>query len=98
MNDRRASFSIKAITGIDCFHVSLVTFSLLVSLRLRQMNTECTQACDVSRIINGTSKACAFLHRCHWGGAVSAGLKGDHGHDGVTVWGEGACCGPRGFR
>lgn len=32
------------------------------------------------------------------GGAVSAGLKGDHGHDGVTVWGEGACCGPRGFR
>ena len=28
MNDRKASFSIKAITGIDCFHVSLVTVQL----------------------------------------------------------------------
>lgn len=28
MNNRRASFSIKTITGIDCFCVSLVTVQL----------------------------------------------------------------------
>ena len=69
MNDRRASFSIKAITGIDCYHVSLVKVlnACLFSLGLRQMKAECTQTCDVRRIINGTSKASAFLHRRHLG-------------------------------
>ena len=35
MNDRTASFSIKAITGIDCFHVSLVTVQLACFTRIK---------------------------------------------------------------
>ena len=35
MNDRRASFSIKAITGIDCYRVSLVTVQLACFTRIK---------------------------------------------------------------
>ena len=93
MNDRRASFSVKAVTGVDCFHVSLVTFSLLVSLRLRRTATECARACGV-RITSGISKASAFLHRCHSGGLSwaergSQSRWGDRVGRGCMLWTSG---------
>lgn len=59
------------------------------------MNAGCTQACDVRRIISGTSKPLPS-----WTDAtgVSAGLKGDRGHCRVTTQGEGVYCGLWDFR
>lgn len=71
VNNRRATFSIKAITGIDCFHVSLVTVQLAGFTRIKTDECRTTQACDVRRIINGTFKAPAFLYSCHWGSQLS---------------------------
>lgn len=67
MNNRKAAFSIKAITGIDCFHVSLVTVQLVCFIWIKTDECRIARACHVRRIINGTFKGSALLYRCHWG-------------------------------
>lgn len=67
MNNRKAAFSIKAITGIDCFHVSLVTVQLVCFIRIKTDESRIAQACHVRRNINGTFKGSALLYRCRWG-------------------------------
>ena len=76
MNNHRATFSIKAITGIDCPHVSLVTVQLTCFTRIKTVECGITQACDM-RIFNGASKAPAIWYRFL---VASAGLKGNHQH------------------
>lgn len=71
VNNRRATFSMKAITGIDRFHVSLVTVQLACFTRIKTDECRTTQACDVRRILSGTSKAPAFFYSCHWGSQLS---------------------------
>lgn len=67
MNNQSATFSIKAITGIDCFRVSLVTVQLACFTRIKTDECGITQPCDVRRIISGTFNGPALFYRCHWG-------------------------------
>lgn len=85
MNNRRASFSVKAITGIDCFHVSLVTAQLACFTRI---NT------DEGPMHTGMSYH--EKHQWHVQGlcllvqvlpGVSAWRKGDRGHLGDEAHG-----------
>lgn len=76
INHHSASASIEAITGVGCLRVSLVTASI-ASLRLRQVDARCMQACVVREISHGVSSASETgVPR------VSAGLRGKCGYSG----------------